>query len=217
MNDDFKEGRNNPILQYPLDVLIFLKSKLDDFTISILKEVTKQNKLHKGLVKSRLKDFEKNRKRYNEAFLTLESQGFIEHRQDGTANPYFLTIRGRQLLAVLQQEKTNSLTTSENPELEYSEEVLLFFSSMLDDFTINIFKETLKSNKNHQGLSKTRIPGYITSRKRYDAAFLTLEKQGFIEKIIDGTKSPYFTTVRGRQLVQVLKQIKMDRKEFTYD
>jgi predicted transcriptional regulator len=50
-------------------------------------------------------------------------------------------------------------------------------------------------------------------RKRYDAAFLTLEAQGFIEKQEDGTSTPYYITIRGRQLGTLLKNEQLSKGE----
>lgn len=92
-------------LSYDEDTLRFLRKKLDDFTIDIFRKIVTENKLHKGLVKTRLDNFHGMRKRYDTAFLILESQGFIEKKEDGTATPYFVTIRGRQLGQLLHDEK----------------------------------------------------------------------------------------------------------------
>jgi hypothetical protein len=92
-------------LRYDEDTLRFLRKKLDDFTINIFRKTVQENKLHKGLVKTRLENFHGMRKRYDAAFLILESQGFIEKKEDGTATPYYVTIRGRQLGQLLAEEK----------------------------------------------------------------------------------------------------------------
>lgn len=101
--------------------------------------------------------------------------------------------------------------------LEYDEDTLKFLRKKLDDFTIGVFRMIIQENKRHKGLVKTRIEDFHKSRKRYDASFLTLEVQGFIEKKEDGTATPYYVTVRGRQLGQLLQLEKMERKEHTND
>ncbi|KAA9014897.1 hypothetical protein [Niallia endozanthoxylica] len=91
-------------------------------------------------------------------------------------------------------------------ELEYNIQTLRFLRKKLDDFTIDVFRQTAIENKNHRGLVKTRLENYHSMRKRYDAAFLILEAQGFIEKKEDGTSTPYFVTIRGRQLMTILNK-----------
>lgn len=92
-------------LEYDEDTLRFLRKKLDDFTIDVFRKTIQENKLHKGLVKTRLDNFHGMRKRYDSAFLMLEAQGFIEKKEDGTATPYYVTVRGRQLAQLLYEEK----------------------------------------------------------------------------------------------------------------
>ncbi|GGI18035.1 hypothetical protein [Gottfriedia solisilvae] len=94
-----------------------------------------------------------------------------------------------------------------NP-LTFDETTLRFFRDRLDDFSINIFRQVFHENKNDLGLIKTRLPNYLSRRKSYDAAFLTLEAIGFIEKNEDGARTPYFLTVRGIQLAQLLSNEK---------
>ncbi|MDP4087550.1 MAG: hypothetical protein Q8934_23590 [Bacillota bacterium] len=92
-------------LEYDIDTLRFLRKKLDDFTIDIFRKIVNENKIHLGLVKTRLENYHGMRKKYDTAFLTLECQGFIDKKEDGTANPYFVTVRGRQLGQLLYEEK----------------------------------------------------------------------------------------------------------------
>lgn len=98
-------------------------------------------------------------------------------------------------------EKVSSNKT--NPH-EFDQHTLKFFRERLDEFTLEIFKQVFISNQNDLGLIKTRLPNYINKRKSYDAAFLILESIGFIEKSEDGARTPYYTTVRGVQLAQLL-------------
>lgn len=102
-------------------------------------------------------------------------------------------------------------------QLEYNEDTLRFFRKKLDDFTIDVFRKIVNENKIHRGLIKARIEDFHSMRKRYDAAFLILESQGFIEKKEDGTATPYFVTIRGRQLGQLLKEEKQKREGLRYD
>ncbi len=92
-----------------------------------------------------------------------------------------------------------------NADLKYSPEVLHFLRKKLDDFTINIFIQAVRENKEHRGLVKTRLPNYHSKRKKYDAAFLILEYQGFLDKKEDGTATPYYITIRGIQLGQLIQ------------
>lgn len=98
-------------------------------------------------------------------------------------------------------------------QLEYNENTLRFLRKKLDDFTIDIFRETVRSNKEHKGMVKTRIPNYQNMRKKYDSSFLMLEAQGFIEKREDGTATPYYVTIRGQQLLTILKEEKRKKEE----
>ncbi len=85
--------------------LRFLRKKLDEFALEILRQVALENKQHRGLAKTRLEDYRKKRPKYDDTFLILEAQGFIETKKDGTSNPYYITIRGRQLIKLLTEEK----------------------------------------------------------------------------------------------------------------
>lgn len=98
-------------------------------------------------------------------------------------------------------------------ELEYDEDTLRFLRKKLDDFTVDVFRKIVSENKVHKGLVKTRLEQYHSLRKRYDASFLMLESQGFIEKKEDGTATPYYITIRGRQLGQLLKEEKLRNQE----
>lgn len=96
-------------LEYNENTLRFLRKKLDDFAIDIFRLVVRENREHKGLVKTRLEDYHNMRKKYDAAFLMLEAQGFIEKKEDGTSTPYYVTIRGRQLGTLLSEERKNKL------------------------------------------------------------------------------------------------------------
>jgi predicted transcriptional regulator len=98
-------------LEFPYEILLYFRQKLDDFTISLFKRVLAENKEHRGLLKTRLKDYHALRKRYDSAFTMLEAQGFIEKREDGTRTPYYVTIRGEQLTTLLIEEYARQKTT----------------------------------------------------------------------------------------------------------
>jgi predicted transcriptional regulator len=110
----------------------------------------------------------------------------------------------------LDKEVLENVKYKDLDQLLYDEDVIRFLRKKLDNFTLNVFREVLNHNKEHRGLVKTRMENFHNMRKRYDAAFLTLEVQGFIEKREDGTATPYYVTVRGLQLLEILKQ---DKKE----
>ncbi len=92
-------------LQYNSETLIFLRKKLDRFTIEVFRKVLNSNSLSSGLVKTRLEDYQSQRKKYDNAFIILEYQGFIEKKEDGNMTPYWVTLRGKQLLTLLKEEK----------------------------------------------------------------------------------------------------------------
>ncbi|MGE6755934.1 MULTISPECIES: hypothetical protein [Rossellomorea] len=95
-------------IEYDDKTLLFLRKKLDDFTIDIFRLVVNEAKNNNlGLVKTRIEDYSKSRKRYDNSFLMLEAQGFIERKLNGTSTPYYLTERGKQLIALLIEEKRN--------------------------------------------------------------------------------------------------------------
>jgi predicted transcriptional regulator len=94
-------------LEYRTDVLLFLRSKLDEFAIDCFKMVARQHN-HNGLIKSKMiEDYSKKRYIYERAFNFLEAQGFIEIKELGNMKPYFITSRGRQLAELIKRESTN--------------------------------------------------------------------------------------------------------------
>lgn len=97
-------------------------------------------------------------------------------------------------------------------KISYDEDTLRFLRKKLDEFTIELFRLVIKTNASHEGLVKTRLDNYQTMRKRYDASFLILEAQGFIEKREVGPSTPYYVTNRGRQLITLLKQENTENK-----
>lgn len=92
-------------------------------------------------------------------------------------------------------------------KLQYEYNVLLFLRKKLDSFAIDCFRKIVNQH-NKEGLNKTKLDDYVEHRKRYDASFLTLEVQGFVEKRSNGISKPYFLTTRGLQLVHLLKEEK---------
>lgn len=92
-------------LLYSPEIIQFFRKMMDDFTLELFKKVVRQNKAGSGLVKTRLEDYHSLRKRYDTAFTVLEAQGFIQRKEDGTSTPYFVTVRGNQLLKLIVHEK----------------------------------------------------------------------------------------------------------------
>lgn len=99
-----KEDNYDDVL-YSERTLSFLRSKLDDFAIAIFLKIVKENKDHRGFVKTRLEDYRSKRFYIDHAILILDAQGFIASNKDGTMNPYFLTDRGKQLLNLVINER----------------------------------------------------------------------------------------------------------------
>lgn len=96
-------------IEYDSHVLLFLRKKLDDFTINLFRKIFQENKKNPlGLMKTHIEDYHSMRKKYDNAFLILESQGFIERHELGTATPYHITVRGKQLVILLANEKGNN-------------------------------------------------------------------------------------------------------------
>lgn len=100
-------------LTYKNDVIRFLRSKLDDFAIDCFREVTKKHQSG-GLMKTSFDNYHEQRKKYDAAFILLEGQGFIEVKANGVKKPYFLTIRGKQLVTYLTEEKHKKESIEEN-------------------------------------------------------------------------------------------------------
>lgn len=110
MNNEEHEGSMEKVyidlndIVYSPPVLLFLRHKIDDFAIECLRKIV-DHRNKGGLHKTKLGDYTLHRKRYDAAILTLEAQGFIEHKQDGKNKPYFLTVRGHQLIRLLAEER----------------------------------------------------------------------------------------------------------------
>ncbi|MFB1100379.1 hypothetical protein [Terribacillus sp. JSM ZJ617] len=109
--DEIVQSSNDTYFQnfeYDKQTLKFLRDKHNEFTTEVFRKIliyNRENQNLKGLVKTRLEDYKSKRKKYDAAFIVLESQGFIEKKEDGTSTPYFVTIRGLQLGTLLTQEK----------------------------------------------------------------------------------------------------------------
>lgn len=114
---------------------------------------------------------------------------------------------------IMKEEVSQDTLTAEErnryydlDELTYPKNVVHFLRKQLDDFAITCFKSVLFSG--NEGILKTKIDDYLKHRKHYDLAFLTLEKQGFIEQRKFGNMRPYVITKRGKQLAQYLAEEK---------
>lgn len=90
--------------EYTSQTLLFLRSKLDDFTIDCFRMVSKKHN-DGGFAKTKIEDYNKSRKKMDTAFLILEYQGFIETKAIATMKPYYVTKRGFQLITLLKEEK----------------------------------------------------------------------------------------------------------------
>ncbi|MCM3402982.1 hypothetical protein [Cytobacillus oceanisediminis] len=95
---------NTEEIIYSPEVLDFLRNKLDDAAIGCLESVAK-TKGELGLLKTKVPEFKTKRRAIETAFAVLEAQGFVETRQLGNMRPYFLTVRGEQLIDLINNEK----------------------------------------------------------------------------------------------------------------
>lgn len=111
-----------------------------------------------------------------------------------------------------QQLSDEKITYVDLEMLEYEDNVLLFLRKKLDSFAVDVLR-MIRNEHKKDGLNKTSIDNYAEHRKRYDAAILVLEGQGFIENRPVGTSKPYFLTVRGLQLIQLLIKERAREKE----
>jgi hypothetical protein len=90
-------------------------------------------------------------------------------------------------------------------KLTFPEETLHYFRSKLDDKAILCFQMVAESTNSPYGLLRTKIPDFNQNRRAYDLGFTILEAQGFIQAIGIGNMRPYFLTIRGKQLNELLK------------
>lgn len=208
-------------LTFDIKTLKLLRNQLNNFTLDVLRYILKENKKGIGLAKTKIDDYQIHRKKYDMSFFTLESQGFIEYQKDGLYLPYYLTIRGKQLIKLLHYEKKTILQENgqslhnniENRELidydsfKFSTETIYFFKSLLDTFTLEIFEKVIEENRNNKGLYKTQLPDYQNSRRKYDRALIMLTAQCLIEKRPEARATPYFVTIRGKQMWKLLKNL----------
>lgn len=93
-------------LTYSDDVLLYLRSKLEENDLDCLRLVA-QSKGPYGLLRTKIPDFKENRRRYDIGFTKLEAQGLIVVNAMGNLKPYFLTVRGEQLLE-LENRSSNA-------------------------------------------------------------------------------------------------------------
>lgn len=95
-------------LEYPKDVLMYLKNKLDASTIHCFKLVVEASNDSEnfgiGLLRTKIPDFNEKRRTYDLGFTILEAQGFIRTEKIGTFRPSLLTVRGKQLYSLLKEE-----------------------------------------------------------------------------------------------------------------
>ncbi|MFS0783506.1 hypothetical protein [Bacillus sp. 1P06AnD] len=86
------------------DQLHYFRHKLDENSIRCLRLVAEATGPY-GLLRTKMPDFKENRRIYDMGFNTLESQGFIRSEGFGNMRPYFITVRGEQLLKLLANEE----------------------------------------------------------------------------------------------------------------
>ncbi|MFC5449119.1 hypothetical protein ACFPOG_12675 [Paenibacillus aestuarii] len=99
--------------------------------------------------------------------------------------------------------------------IEYSDETLsLLATNLKDNDVLYIFKQVFRF-RSHGGFKKAYLPDWNTRRRRYDNAFTILEATKFIEKMEDGSSTPYFPTVRGKQLVvHLINEKELPKSDF---
>lgn len=90
-------------------------------------------------------------------------------------------------------------------ELVYSDELLHYFRSKIDEGTLKCFRMVAEATGPF-GLLRTKIPDFNKNRRVYDIGFVILEAQGFIYTEVFGNTRPYFLTVRGKQLYKLIEQ-----------
>lgn len=103
----------------------------------------------------------------------------------------------------------------ESDNIEYDENTLgLLATNLKDDDVLYIFKQVFRF-RDHGGFKKAYLPDWNTRRRRYDNAFIILEATKFIEKVEDGSSTPYHPTIRGKQLVVYLvNELGFDKGDF---
>lgn len=98
------EEQNNRIeemeqtLQYPIGVIKYLASKLDDKDMEMLRKIYMFRDDPLGYHVSKEPEYRTKRNAYVQSIDKLEAQGFIRKGHVGTFRPIFTTIRGEQLL-----------------------------------------------------------------------------------------------------------------------
>ncbi|MCL9662105.1 hypothetical protein L2089_15530 [Paenibacillus hunanensis] len=100
----------------------------------------------------------------------------------------------------------NKSISESTSDLLYTEEVVHFLRSLLDDVTVFVAWQIAYANKNNEGLVKSRLPHYQSKRRSYDDALTALYAQGHIRYDGNATMKPIYLTDRGLQLLNVLKK-----------
>lgn len=93
--------------KYSADTLKYLSTKLEQLDIECLQMVKESGNV-RGLRKTHIKDYTSKRKHYDTSFVRLEAQGLIRIVPDGTFRPYFITIRGEQMLGKIKDTVNES-------------------------------------------------------------------------------------------------------------
>lgn len=104
--DKLNERYNHELeetFQFDEKTLEYLRTKLDEFDIECLESVKEKSKT-RGLRKTDFENYTSKRKAIDGALARLEAQGLIRIVPDGTFRPYFITVRGEQMLLVIQDK-----------------------------------------------------------------------------------------------------------------
>lgn len=88
--------------------------------------------------------------------------------------------------------------------LTYPPEILSYLRSKLDEGSLKCFKLVVESTGPY-GVLRTKLPDFKENRRLYDLGFTILEAQGFIRAQGIGNMRPYFLTIRGIQLKELLE------------
>jgi hypothetical protein len=88
-------------------------------------------------------------------------------------------------------------------KMMFTEETLFYLRGKMNNDTLMCFKLVAEATGPY-GLLRTKIEDFKENRRAYDLGFTILESQGFIEPKAIGNMRPYFLTVRGNQLNELL-------------
>lgn len=92
--------------------------------------------------------------------------------------------------------------------MTYTDEQLHYLRSKLDKGAVECFQMVVEASGDPYGLLRTKIEDFKDRRRMYDLGFTILLAQGFIRAKEMGNMRPYFLTVRGEQLNELLNSEK---------